>query len=414
MRAPSRRQWLASALAAASAACARPRLPALGTEPEIRIGLASEQASAALGGDGELFLTNDATGAALGSIPVGTVWTVLPDPGGVRFLRPDGSRSDPVSGVFAVNVTEARYAMVDGRRYRGRLDVVRQGAGLLVVNEVPVETYVASVIAAELGPRAGDERAALLAQAVVSRSFALKNRGRWAGPGVDAFADTRDQVYPGVAAETPQASDAARATAGQVLVYHGEVIDAYFHSTCGLRTAAVQEVFQTAVPRPYLRSVSDASGGGHYFNEMSPHFRWREEWDGPALRAILSRTLPTVMSFGGDGLPRVTDLQITRTTPSGRVGELRIVFDHGEVRVPGPMVRTVLRPELTQLLGSQMFRLTVTREGGQVTHVVATGIGWGHGVGFCQWGAIGRARAGQSYTTILSTYFPGTDLARAY
>lgn len=401
-------------MAAASAACVHPAFPALGAEPELRIGLATEQPSVALGGDGELILTDDATGSPLGTIPAGTPWTVLPDPVGVRLVRPDGSRSDSHPGVFAVNVTEGRYAMVGGKRYRGRLDILRHGAGLLVVNRVPVESYVASVVAAELGPRRPEERAAVLAQAVVSRSFALKNRGRWEGQGVDAFADTRDQVYPGVATETPQAWDAARATAGEVLAYRGEVIDAYFHSTCGARTAGVDEVFQTAVPRPYLRSVSDASGGGHYYGELSPHFQWREEWDGPTLRAILSRTLPAVMSVGGDGLPRVTDLQVTRTTASGRVGELRIVFDHGDVRVPGPMVRTVLRPEFDRLLGSQMFRLTVTREGGQVTHVVATGTGWGHGVGFCQWGAVGRARAGQSYTRILATYYPGTALARLY
>jgi stage II sporulation protein D len=391
-----------------------PAPPTLGTEPELRIGVESDQPSVALGGDGELILTDDATGSAVGSIPAGTLWTVLPDPAGVRLVRPDGARSEPYPGLFAVNVTEGRYAQVNGKRYRGRLDVVRQGAGLLVVNRVAVENYVASVIAAELGPRRPDERAALLAQAVVSRSFALKNRGRWEGQGVDAFADTRDQVYPGVATETPQAWEAARATAGEVLTYRGEVIDAYFHSTCGARTAAVEEVFQTAVPRPYLRSVSDASRGGHYYCDISPHFEWREEWDGPTLRAILSRTLPAVMNVGGDGLPRVTDLQVTRTTPSGRVGELRIVFDHGDVRVPGSMVRTVLRPELDRMLGSQTFRLAVTREGGQVTHVVATGRGFGHGVGFCQWGAIGRARAGQSYAAILSTYFPGTAVVRLY
>ena len=350
----------------------------------------------------------------MGAIPAGTSWSVLPDPAGVRLLRPDGSRSEPHPGLFAVNVSEGRYAMVDGRRYRGRLDVARQGTGLLVVNRVPVESYVASVIGAELGPRRPDEVAALLAQAVVSRSFAIKNRGRWEGEGVDAFADTRDQVYPGIATETPQSWDAARATAGEVVVYHGAVIDAYFHSTCGARTAAVEEVFQSAVPRPYLRSVSDARGGGHYYCDISPHFQWREEWDGPTLRTILSRTLPAVMSVGGDGLPRVTDVQVTRTTASGRVSELRIVFDHGDVRVPGPMVRTVLRPEADRLLGSQAFRLAVTREGGQVTHLVATGTGWGHGVGFCQWGAVGRARAGQGFASILSTYYPGTDLARLY
>ena len=338
----------------------------------------------------------------------------MPDPAGVRLLRPDGTTSEPHPGIFAVNVTEGRFAMADGRGYRGRLDLVRNTAGILLVNRVPVESYVASVIAAELGPRRPDELPALLAQAIVSRTFALRNRGRWEAEGLDAYADTRDQVYNGIASETPQAWDAVHATAGQVIVYRGELIDAYFHSTCGYRTAGVEEAFKSAASRPYLRPVSDESGGGRYYCDLSPRFRWREEWDGPKLRAILSRTLPAVMNVGGDGLQPIADIEVSRTTPSGRVGELRIVFPRGDVRVPGPDVRNVLRPEADRALGSQTFQLHVTREGGRVTRVVAAGAGWGHGVGFCQWGAVGRARAGQDYRRIITAYFPGTTVERLY
>ena len=391
-------------------------MPAIGTEPELRIGLAAGRPSITLGGDGggELILTDDATGEPIGSIPAGARWTVVPDPAGVRLQRPDGSATEPHTGVFAVNVTEGRFAVADGRGYRGRLDVTHDGSGVILVNRVPVESYVASVIATEMGPRRPEELAALDAQAIVSRTYALRNRGRWEAQGVDAFADVRDQVYGGVASETPQAWDAVRATAGLVVQYRGELIDAYFHSTCGFSTAGVEEAFKTAAARPYLRPVSDKSGGGRYYCDISPRFRWREEWDAPKLRAILSRTLPAVMNVGGDGLQRITDIEVRRTTPSGRVGELRIAFPHGDVRIPGPDVRNVLRPDPDRVLGSQAFQLSVTRQGGQVTHVVAAGTGWGHGVGFCQWGAVGRARAGQNTRTILAAYFPGTSVARLY
>src|SRR5207253_10296102 len=118
--------------------------------------------------------------------------------------------------------------------------------------------------------------------------------------------------------------------------------------------------------------------------------RWQDQGDGARLRAILSRTLPAMMNAGGGGMQRITDIEVTRTTASGRVGELRIVFEHGDVRVPGPDVRAVLRPEADQLLGSTSFTLAVTKDGGQVSRLVAAGAGWGHGVGFCQWGAVGR------------------------
>jgi len=383
-------------------------------EPELRVGLAVGAASVTLGGDGELFVTDDGNGEPVGSVPAGASWTIVPDTGGLRVVRPDGSRSERHAGISAVNVTERRFAMAAGRRYRGRVNVVRDPSGLTLLNRVPVESYLAGVLAGEIGVRRDDEEQALLAQAVVSRSFALKNRGRWEAFGFDAWADVRDQVYNGVSGETPEVWGAIRRTGGQVLEYDGAIIEAYFHSTCGGTTAAVEEAFKTAQDRPYLRPVSDASGRGRAYCDLSPRFRWHEEWDGTKLRAILSRTLPAVMHVGGDGLQRIADVVVSHTGPSGRVSELRIVFEHGDVRVPGPDVRAVLRPESDRLLQSTAFQLSVTRQDGQVGRLVATGAGSGHGLGLCQWGAVGRARAGQEYRKILTTYFPGTTIERLY
>jgi stage II sporulation protein D len=267
-----------------------------------------------------------------------------------------------------------------------------------------------------MGPRRDDERQALLAQTIVSRTFAVRNRGRWEGEGFDAWADTRDQVYPGVAGESPQAWEAVRATAGQVIEYHGAPIDAYFHSTCGGKTAAPEEAFKTAARPSYLKPVSDASGGGHSYCDISPRWQWREEWDGQTLRTILTRTLAQVMPVPGDGLPPITDVEIARRTGSGRVDELRIVFAHGDVRIGAADVRSVLRPQggADRQLQSTLFSLDVTKSGGVVSRLVAAGNGSGHGVGMCQWGAIGRARAGQSFEKILATYYPGTTVERLY
>jgi stage II sporulation protein D len=422
------RRWpkraLASVALLATAACPRPSRapqPAVAGEPELRIGLAVGLPNASIGGpeSGELFVSEAASGLPVGSIPAGVRWVVFPDsadPSRLRLVKPDSTRSDALRGIAVVNVTENRFVVANGRRYRGRINVTSGRGGLAVVNRVNVESYIAGVVPPEIGARRPDEVAAVLAQAVVSRSFAIKNRGRWDAFGFDAYADTRDQVYLGVAVETDQAWDAVRRTAGQVLEYDGDVIDAYFHSTCGFSTAGVEEAFAAARTRPYLRPVSDerGGGGGHYYCDISPRFRWREEWDGSKLRAILSRTLPTVTPLSGDGLQRIIDVTVSRTTRSGRVGELRIVFERGDIRIPGPEVRAVLRPEADRLLSSAAFQLTVTKANGEVTRVVAAGAGSGHAVGMCQWGAIGRARAGQDYRAILTTYFPGTKIERLY
>jgi stage II sporulation protein D len=304
--------------------------------------------------------------------------------------------------------------MADGRSYRGRLNVMRGISGVLVVNRVPLESYVAGTIGAEMGARRPEELAALRAQAVVSRTFAVRNRGRWEAQGLDAFADVRDQVYGGLASESPQVWDAVRATGGEVLEYQGLPIDAFFHSTCGGTTAGVEEVFATAASRPYLRPVSDARGGGRHYCDISPRFRWREEWDASTLRTILSRTLPAVMNIGGDGLQPITDVEVARTTRSGRVGELRIVFEHGDVRVPGSSVRTVLRPANGRLLGSQAFELHVSRDGDRVSRLLLRALRDVHVEdAVLQWGAVGRARrAGLSHDT--GYVLPGTRVEKLY
>jgi len=423
------RRWLKHAACSAgvlAAAChgGGPAGPARvatipGAEPELRIGLAVGAPYASIGGPdgGELFVSEAGSGVPVGSVPAGARWVVRPDsadPTRLRLLKPDSTRTEPLRGIAVVNVTENRFVVANGRRYRGRLQVTSSRSGVTVVNRLNVEGYVAGVVGPEIGARRADELNAVLAQAIVSRTFALKNRGRWEAFGFDAYADTRDQVYLGVSVETPQVWDAVRRTAGQVITYDGQVIDAFFHSTCGFSTAGVEEAFATAQTRPYLRPVSDESTSGHYYCDISPRFRWREEWDGSQLRAILSRTLPSVTPLSGDGMQRITDVSVTRQTRSGRVGELRIVFERGDIRIPGPDVRSVLRPEADRWLQSSAFQLTVSKANGEVTKLVAAGAGSGHGVGMCQWGAIGRARAGQSYEKILTTYFPGTKLEKIY
>jgi stage II sporulation protein D (peptidoglycan lytic transglycosylase) len=422
------RRWAKRAAPAASVALAAlgcpgpppaPRAPA-GGEPELRIAIATGGTTASIGGpeSGELFVSDAGTGLPVGSVAAGTRWVIVPDsadPSRLRLVRPDSTRTEPLRGVAVVNVTENRFAVANGRRYRGRINVTSSRDGLTLVNRVNLESYLAGVVGPEIGARRPDEIAAVLAQAVVSRSFAMKNRGRWDSFGFDAYADTRDQVYLGVAVETDQVWDAIRRTAGQVLEYDDEVIDAYFHSTCGFSTAGVEEAFATSRTRPYLRPVSDDRGGGHYYCDISPRFRWREEWDRAKLRAILSRTLATITPLSGDGLPRITDVAVSRTTRSGRVGELRIVFERGDVRIPGPDVRTVLRPDPDRILASSAFQLVVSRgPTGEVDRLIASGAGSGHAVGMCQWGAIGRARDGQDYQKILTTYFPGTKIEKVY
>jgi stage II sporulation protein D (peptidoglycan lytic transglycosylase) len=101
-------------------------------------------------------------------------------------------------------------------------------------------------------------------------------------------------------------------------------------------------------------------------------------------------------------------------TPTGRVAHLEVVGEGGSYTVSGPVARLVLRSGDGSMLRSGTFNLQVSREGERIVQLVADGTGAGHGVGMCQWGALGRARAGFTSGDILSAYFPGTEITRTY
>src|SRR5437773_8051813 len=115
---PWARHVLASVLALGAAACPRPQAAPTpltpGVEPELRIGLAVGAASVTLGGDGELFVTDDGNGEPVGSVPAGASWTIVPDTGGLRVVRPDGSRSPRHVGLSAVNVRSEERRVGEG------------------------------------------------------------------------------------------------------------------------------------------------------------------------------------------------------------------------------------------------------------------------------------------------------------
>jgi stage II sporulation protein D len=105
---------------------------------------------------------------------------------------------------------------------------------------------------------------------------------------------------------------------------------------------------------------------------------------------------------------------VTRRSSSGRVEQLAFALGGPEVTVDGPAIRQVMRLRSGEILKSTAFDLVATVAANRVTHLSIDGMGSGHGVGFCQWGAVGRARAGQSYQQILAAYFPGTRMERRY
>ena len=396
--------------AVAAATCAKPHgvAPAGGDEPDIRVGLVVGESQVRVGGTGRV------GGVVGGSVQLrlssGSEVRVATDG---RAVRLSGAASGRYERVTFVSLDRDRFVTVNGKPYRGVVEVYAGGGGVLAVNELPLEAYVAGVVNVEMGRRASSELAALEAQAIVTRTYALRNLGKYASDGYDLRASVSDQAYGGVATESEQGWRSVRNTAALVVTYRGEPITTFFHSTCGFSTASPEEVFRFGRELPYLKPVSDAHAGGHYC-DISPHYRWTVEWSAEELTRILSETVPSVLGIERAAIDELEDVTVQRTGRSGRVAEVRVAVGRGEIPVFGPDLRRVfVRPD-GRLLGSTAFQLAVEKRAGRVERVRASGAGWGHGVGMCQWGAVGRARAGESARTIVSTYFPGTRLERWY
>lgn len=159
------------------------------------------------------------------------------------------------SGYIFYPASATDFLRLDGKPYRGVIDLILNKDGkITVVNQLGMEEYLFGVVPAELSPKQFPESAALEAQAVAARTYALKNMGKFRAEGFDLTADVRTQVYGGVSGEQEAANDAVRRTAGIAVYYQDKLIDAMYMSTCGGKTEDFSSVFDAA-PVPYLKSV---------------------------------------------------------------------------------------------------------------------------------------------------------------
>jgi stage II sporulation protein D len=331
-------------------------------------------------------------------------------------LRVAGDRGDATpwrQGPFVVRSGSVRHVVQHGeRRYRGELWISATDSGLLVVNRVPVEDYLRGVVPLELGTRAASDAAALEAQAVAARSYTyvrVPRDERMPAAGYHMTATVQHQVYGGVEAEHPVVDAAVFATRGLVLRFNGAVVDGPYASSCGGRTARPSEVWAGGRDHDYLLSVSDIDPRtGRPFCELSPRHAWQASFDEPLLRQAVVRHLGA-RGARGTTAPAVQGVAVGRRTPSGRVATLVVRTDRGSITLTGPEIRDALRDARGAILASTYFEVDrEARSGDRVTGLALRGTGNGHGVGMCQWGAIGRARAGHDARAILRHYYPGT------
>jgi stage II sporulation protein D len=287
-----------------------------------------------------------------------------------------------------------------GKTYRGNWAVLSTDSGIAVINKLSVEDYLKGVVPHEIGKLREDAFEALKAQAVAARTYAYSHLNSRKSQGFDVYADTRDQVYSGSDGEDSLINVAISATRDLVIKHNGNLIEAYYHSTCGGKTESPEVWEQES--KPYLLSVSD-SANGRPFCELSRYMKWEEKYTHSELvnlfqKNAASAKVDKIFPFG-----KIEQILITEKLPSGRIKRLVVFTDKGSFEVFGDKTRWLFARDGKILPGSSF---TISQSKNDFT---ITGSGFGHGIGMCQMGTIARAREGQTFDEILKAYY--TDVS---
>jgi len=267
---------------------------------------------------------------------------------------------------------------------------IRVGAtseGTITMRELPLEQYVAGVLAKEVPTDWPIE--VLKAQAVATRTYAVYRKLNPRDKRFDVTADTNDQVFESKSRHGQNIARAVMETEGEVLASDGKVFETFFHSCCGGTTESADEVWPGRHPEPLLSIRDDP-----YCNACPPN-----HWDYTVSREQLAGLLRA------KGYPVDVEwtLEAARKDASGRVQQIALKIPKQKpILIPGAKFRQIVG---YTNLKSTLFDLLATTD-----EIVFTGRGAGHGVGLCQWGAKGMADEGKSYREILEFYYPGADL----
>ncbi len=274
---------------------------------------------------------------------------------------------------------------LNGREYSAPIELLKNGEGMAVVNELPLEDYLVGVLRAEASERWPLE--ALRAQAIVARSYAAYHRMISAGKPFHIVASTAHQQYFGRVPPASPVWGAVRETTGQVLRWEDELFPAFYHTESGGYTEDPRTVF-AARNMPGLKAVRCE------FSTGSPHFYWNLDLRLSALAEILRKN--------GMDLGEVAAIQISERTPSLRAATITVHGARASARIRGNDFRRMVGYDT---LKSTLFAVAI--DGGVARFA---GRGYGHGVGMCQWGAKGMAEQGYSARQILEYYYPGAVL----
>jgi len=289
-----------------------------------------------------------------------------------------------------VRISSNSLIEVNRRRYRGDILLIEKSPVLEVINEISLEEYLYGVIRGEIDSTW--EEAAVMAQAIAARSYALKKIRDNPEKDYHLLNTESDQIYRGYEAEDLLAKLAVDKTYGMVVTYNGELAEIYYHNCSGGYIASSRDVWGKELP--YLIAKPDK------FSKENPYYEWEYE--------IKAENLEEILRKNGISAGKIYDIEVLSYDESGRVKELKIKYN--ETKEPLKLEGKDFR----KLVGWDKIKSTLFKVKRKGNSFLFMGKGHGHGVGMSQWGAKKMAEEGYSYKEILNFYYPGTKIKKMY
>ncbi|PCJ20063.1 MAG: hypothetical protein COB02_05550 [Candidatus Cloacimonadota bacterium] len=331
--------------------------------------------------------------------------TIFETTHGIGFLRKKNFQKLYIKTFKKANV------WVNNRAYRGNIIVFEDKFGkLTVVNEIGIELYLYSVIKSEMLITSPIE--ALKAQAVVARTYAMKNKDKFREKfGFGLTDDVRSQVYSGVESERPLAIKVVNDTKGLVITYEKKLISTYYHSACGGSTLDSKDWL--GKPLKFLKS-KPCTWCNAYKN-----YYWDLDLPYPKIKNILR--------LNGYKLSKIKSISFTYSK-KGRMKLLKIKHPKGSISMSAAKLRKLISPSIMR---STMVKERLSKNSNRDEIAIMdilnrfkkkmfpkilhfSGKGFGHGVGLCQWGAKGLAKQKKTFEEILKYYYSDVQIIKTY
>ena len=284
---------------------------------------------------------------------------------------------------FEVRSSDGRGIWVGQKRFSGKLNLFVLDSEILVVNVLGIEKYLSSVVGSEMPAKWPIE--ALKAQAIASRTYALKQKGNNL---FDIDSTQRNQVYNGLESRTYKTIRAVKSTRSLVLTYKNKLINALFHSSSGGMTENSQDVWKNTYP--YLSSVKD-------FDMNNPKFRWQKKFSNKELTNLFPK-------IGG-----LKNIEIQNISSTGRVKNVKLFGVDGAAQMSGVDLRKRLGLN-SNFVRFKFFEEELNNKFSFTKGLIVFGQGSGHAVGMSQWGAKYMASKGYKAEKILKHFYRGVQI----